>query len=347
MANIGAAPPAAATGRPRMGRACAHVRTRRAARARPRRLPELGAIGVLTRRTIVAAVRPPYTYGPELASQFVFGLRMAWFPMVVASVAFTYGPGRRPGRGLPEPVRRDRPPRRAVRADRDARVRAAGLRDRHGRRRRHAICADLGARKIREELDALDGARRRPDQEPRRAALPRADGADRRCSNVFALLFGTLGGMLVTLANGAPLGPFFATFFTNATVPEIAASLIKTTIFGAIIAIVCCYKGLTVEGRPRGRRPRGQPGDRHLVHGDRRRQLRLHAGAAGDATPSCRRSDEGAGSTTAASAALLHGWAAPATSAADVVRGVFGRRVWPYLGEALRQAGRASSPARC
>ena len=39
-----------------------------------------------------------------------------------------------------------------------------------------AICADLGARKIREELDALIGARHRPDQEPRRAALPRADG---------------------------------------------------------------------------------------------------------------------------------------------------------------------------
>src|SRR5690349_11884365 len=52
----------------------------------------LGAISVLGRRTIVAALRPPYDYGPELASQFLFGLRMAWFPLVLASIAFTYGP---------------------------------------------------------------------------------------------------------------------------------------------------------------------------------------------------------------------------------------------------------------
>jgi phospholipid/cholesterol/gamma-HCH transport system permease protein len=70
--------------------------------------------------------------------------------------------------------------------------------------------------------------------------------------NVFALLFGTFGGMLVTLTNGAPLGPFWATFFDNATTPEFAASLMKTTIFGAVIGIVCCYKGLTAKGGPEG-----------------------------------------------------------------------------------------------
>ena len=45
---------------------------------------ETGAILVLTRQTIVAAVRPPYTFGAELSSQFLFGLRMAWFPMMLA-----------------------------------------------------------------------------------------------------------------------------------------------------------------------------------------------------------------------------------------------------------------------
>ena len=53
---------------------------------------ETGAILVLARQTIVAAVRPPYSYGAELSSQFLFGLRMAWFPMILASIAFTYGP---------------------------------------------------------------------------------------------------------------------------------------------------------------------------------------------------------------------------------------------------------------
>ena len=69
---------------------------------------------------------------------------------------------------------------------------------------------------------------------------------------VFALVFGTFGGILATLTHGAPLGPFFATYFANATTTEFAASLLKTTIFGAMIAIICCYKGLTAKGGPEG-----------------------------------------------------------------------------------------------
>jgi phospholipid/cholesterol/gamma-HCH transport system permease protein len=212
---------------------------------------ELGAIGVLTRRTIAATLRPPYSYAPELANQFVFGLRMAWFPMIVSAVAFTYGP---------------------------AGVQAAGFLNLFGAIDRlgglfalivmrefaplvcaivmsgvvgTAICADLGTRKIREEVDALVVLGIDPIKSlvaPRFVALMGLTSL----LNVFALLFGTIGGMLVTLSNGAPLGPFFATFFTNATVPEIAASLLKTTLFGAIIAIVCCYKGLTASGGPEG-----------------------------------------------------------------------------------------------
>jgi phospholipid/cholesterol/gamma-HCH transport system permease protein len=214
-------------------------------------LAELGEIGVLTRRTVVAVVRPPYSYGPELANQFVFGLRMAVVPLVISSIAFTYGP---------------------------AGVQAAGFLNLFGAIDRlgglfalivmrefaplvcaivmagvvgTSFCADLGARKIREELDALSVLGVNPVKSlvaPRFLALM----ALASLSNVFALLLGTLGGMIVTLANDAPLGPFFATFFNNATVPEIAASLIKTTLFGAIIAIVCCYKGLTVKGGPEG-----------------------------------------------------------------------------------------------
>ncbi|HYI35220.1 MAG TPA: ABC transporter permease [Thermoleophilaceae bacterium] len=254
MANIGAAPPAAATGHGPDGRRLRAPREGRATRLRTAvsgRLAELGAIGVLTRRTVVAVVRPPYTYGPELASQFVFGLRMAAIPLVISSIAFTYGP---------------------------AGVQAAGFLNLFGAIDRlgglfavivmrefaplvcaivmagvvgTSICADLGARQIREELDAL---RVLGVDTTKSLVAPRfvALMALASLSNVFALLLGTLGGMIVTLANSAPLGPFFATFFTNATVPEIAASLIKTTLFGAIIAIVCCYKGLTVKGGPEG-----------------------------------------------------------------------------------------------
>src|SRR5581483_4298085 len=52
----------------------------------------IGAMMLLLRRTLVAALRPPYNYGPELVDQFLFALRLGWFPMILASLAFTYGP---------------------------------------------------------------------------------------------------------------------------------------------------------------------------------------------------------------------------------------------------------------
>jgi phospholipid/cholesterol/gamma-HCH transport system permease protein len=232
---------------------------RDAAPGKPRRDParlsggirEIGAIGVLTRRTVVAALRPPYSYAPELVSQFVFGLRMAWFPMIVASLAFTYGPAGiqaagflnlfgaidRLGGLFAMIVMREFAPLVCA-------IVMAGVVG-------TSMCADLGARKIREEIDALTVLGIDPIKSlvaPRFVALM----ALTSLLNVFALLFGTIGGLLVTVSNGAPIGGFLATFFTNATVPEVAASLLKTTIFGAIIAIVCCYKGLAAKGGPEG-----------------------------------------------------------------------------------------------
>src|ERR1700738_105426 len=52
----------------------------------------IGAMVLLFRRTIVASLTPPYNYGPELVDQFLFALRLGWFPMILASLAFTYGP---------------------------------------------------------------------------------------------------------------------------------------------------------------------------------------------------------------------------------------------------------------
>jgi phospholipid/cholesterol/gamma-HCH transport system permease protein len=40
----------------------------------------------------------------------------------------------------------------------------------------------------------------------------------------------------------------FSTFFSNANPLELEAALLKTLIYGAMIAIICCYKGLSVSG---------------------------------------------------------------------------------------------------
>jgi phospholipid/cholesterol/gamma-HCH transport system permease protein len=52
----------------------------------------IGAIVLLLRRPVVSALTPPFNYGPELVDQFLFALRLGWFPMILASLAFTYEP---------------------------------------------------------------------------------------------------------------------------------------------------------------------------------------------------------------------------------------------------------------
>ena len=208
-------------------------------------------MGVLARKTLWRAVRPPFNWGPEFASQFMFGLRVAWFPMIVASLAFTYGPAGIQAAGFLKLfgaldrlgglfaliVMREFAPLVCA-------IVMAGVVG-------TAICADLGARKIREELDALAVVGIDPI---RSLVVPRLLSvmALTALFDVYALLFGTLGGMLVSISNDAPLGPFFATYFTNATTVEFAASLAKTALFGAIIALVCCYKGLNAKGGAEG-----------------------------------------------------------------------------------------------
>ncbi len=143
-----------------------------------------------------------------------------------------------------------------------------------------AITADLGARKVREELDALQVLGVDPVKNlvvPRFLALMVVTGL----FDIYALLFGIFGGILAELVNGQPLGPFWDTLFANASTTDLWGSVLKTTIFGAIIAIVCCYKGMTASGGAEGV---GRAVNEAVVIaflGDLRLQLRLHADAAG------------------------------------------------------------------
>jgi phospholipid/cholesterol/gamma-HCH transport system permease protein len=211
----------------------------------------IGEMLLLLSRTLLAAVQRPFDYGPELLSQFLFALRLGWFPMIVASLAFTYGPAGvqvgdflnllgamdRLGGIFVIIVMREFAPLVCA-------IVMAGVAG-------TAMTADLGARKIREEIDALVVLGVDPVKSlvvPRFLSLT----ALTPLFSVYALLFGTLGGVLVTLSNGAGVGPFFATFFAQANTTEFAAMLLKSAIFGATIAIVCCYKGLSASGGPEG-----------------------------------------------------------------------------------------------
>src|SRR5215208_5244197 len=212
---------------------------------------EVGDMMILTGKTIVSAIRPPYPYGGEFVAQFMFALRLCWFPLLVSTVAFGYAaPGlqaanflvlfgaldRLGGFFVLASIREFAPFVTAI-----VLAGVAGT----------AITADLGARKIREELDALQVLGVDPVKNlvvPRFLALMLVTGL----FDIYAILFGVFGGIVTTLVYDQPLGPFRATFLTNASVVDLWGSVLKCTLFGAVIAIVCCYKGMTATGGAAG-----------------------------------------------------------------------------------------------
>jgi phospholipid/cholesterol/gamma-HCH transport system permease protein len=54
-------------------------------------LEEFGDMMILTGRTVWSALRPPYPYGGELVSQFLFALRLVWLPLLISTTALSYG----------------------------------------------------------------------------------------------------------------------------------------------------------------------------------------------------------------------------------------------------------------
>jgi len=214
-------------------------------------LEEVGDMMILTGRTVSSALRPPYPYGGEFVSQFLFTLRLVWFPLLVSTVAICYGaPGLQAANFLTLFGAVDRLGGFFVLAAiREigpliTSIVVAGVAG-------TAITADLGARKIREELDALQVLGVDPVKNlvvPRFLALMLATGL----FDIYALLFGIFGGIVAALTKGQPLGPFWNTLFSNSSTVDLWGSVLKTTLFGAIIAIICCYKGMTASGGAEG-----------------------------------------------------------------------------------------------
>lgn len=115
-----------------------------------------------------------------------------------------------------------------------------------------AICADLGARTIREEIDAMEVLGIDPIH---RLVLPRV-----LASTFVAVL---LNGAVITI--GLVGGFFFGVFIQNISagayvstltlitgLPEVTISIIKSIVFGLIAGLVGCYRGLTTRGGSKG-----------------------------------------------------------------------------------------------
>jgi len=115
-----------------------------------------------------------------------------------------------------------------------------------------AICADLGARTIREEIDAMEVLGIDPIH---RLVVPRvlACALVAMLLNGLVCMVGLVGGFLfgVHLQNVSG-GAYLATLTLVTGLPEVIIATIKAAIFGTIAGLVGCYRGLTTKGGPKG-----------------------------------------------------------------------------------------------
>lgn len=114
-----------------------------------------------------------------------------------------------------------------------------------------AICADLGARKTRDELDALavmgvDVVRKLIA--PRVLAITLLMPA----MGVVVIVTEFYGIMFAYLTFGGPAGAYVEAGAYSFAAVDVVIFVVKTTVVGAIVGVVCCYKGITATGGPLG-----------------------------------------------------------------------------------------------
>ncbi|MBF6175948.1 ABC transporter permease [Nocardia blacklockiae] len=115
-----------------------------------------------------------------------------------------------------------------------------------------AIAADLGARTIREEIDALNTMGISPVH---RLVIPRTVAMllVAPLLNVLIIVVGVLAGYAVAIGgrNVTP-GSYWATFGSFTTLTDVWISLLKAMIFGFLVVVIACQRGLEARGGPRG-----------------------------------------------------------------------------------------------
>ncbi|MEV5361042.1 ABC transporter permease [Micrococcus luteus] len=111
-----------------------------------------------------------------------------------------------------------------------------------------AICADLGSRTIREEIDAMEVLGINPVE---RLVTPRmlASGLVALLLNSLVVIVGIVGGYIFSVfVQDVNPGAFAAGITLLTGVPEVIISCVKAALFGLIAGLVACYRGLTITG---------------------------------------------------------------------------------------------------
>jgi phospholipid/cholesterol/gamma-HCH transport system permease protein len=115
-----------------------------------------------------------------------------------------------------------------------------------------AMCADLGARTIREELDALRVLGINPIQA---LVVPRMLAASLVATALVSVvtIVGLTGSFLFSVyyQNVTP-GAFASSLTLLTGVTDVTIALVKGALFGLCAGLIACYKGVSVGGGPQG-----------------------------------------------------------------------------------------------
>ena len=115
-----------------------------------------------------------------------------------------------------------------------------------------AMTADIGSRRIRDEIDAMEVMGVDPMH---RLIGPRLVAAT-ICSVLFCSIVavaGIMGGWFFAVpVQGGTSGAYFASLSALAQLPDFLMMIAKAFFFGLTAGAVACYKGFTVKGGPKG-----------------------------------------------------------------------------------------------
>jgi phospholipid/cholesterol/gamma-HCH transport system permease protein len=115
-----------------------------------------------------------------------------------------------------------------------------------------AICADLGSRKIRDEIDAIKVLGIDPIQ---RLVLPRvlASVVVAVGLNCAVCIVGVATGYVFAVPiQGSSAGQFLSSLTLLTSPSDFVLSQTKAAVFGLSAGLVACYRGLTAGGGPKG-----------------------------------------------------------------------------------------------
>jgi phospholipid/cholesterol/gamma-HCH transport system permease protein len=213
-------------------------------------LREVGSFMALSLDTFVQALRPPF-FWRECIEQCWFIARVSTLPAIAQSIAFngmvvylfgvaavSFGAGDINGAGSGLATVSQIGPISTVFVLSGAAA--------------TAMCADLGARTIREEIDAMRVLGIDPIH---RLVVPRVV-ALLICANLISGLV-IISGLCADYAftiyalNGNP-GAFASSVTLLTNFPTVLISFVKASIFGMLAGLIACYKGLTAGGGPQG-----------------------------------------------------------------------------------------------